>query len=33
VDNWRKYMFTDEYSIEQGKGQEQEWVFGLPADK
>jgi transposase len=33
VDDWRKYMFTDECSAERGKGQEQEWVFGLPADK
>jgi hypothetical protein len=33
VEDWRKYMFTDECSTEQGKGKEIEWVFGLPADK
>ena len=26
-------MFTNEYLAERGKGQEQEWVFGLPTNK
>jgi hypothetical protein len=33
MEDWRKYMFTDECSIERGKGQEIECVFGLPIDK
>jgi hypothetical protein len=33
VEDWRKYMFTDECSVERGKGKEIEWVFGLPTDK
>lgn len=33
VDMWRQYMFSDECSAERGKGQEQEWVYGCPADK
>jgi hypothetical protein len=33
VEDWRKYIFIDEYSAERGKGKEIEWIFGLPTDK
>ena len=33
VDKWRQYMWSDECSAERGKGVEQEWVWGTPADK
>ena len=33
VEQWKKYMFSDECSVERGKGQKQVWVWGAPADK
>ena len=30
---WRRYMFSDECSMERGTGKKQVWVFGQPKDK
>ena len=30
---WRRYMFSDECSVERGTGKKQIWVFGKPKDK
>lgn len=33
VERWRKYMWSDECSVERGSGKKQVWCFGLPQDK
>jgi hypothetical protein len=30
VDDWKKYMWSDECSVERGKGKTTEWVFRTP---
>jgi len=33
VEDWKKYMWSDECSIERGRGKQQEWVFRTPIQK
>ena len=33
VEEWRKYIWSDECSVERGRGKVVEWVFGYPKDK
>ena len=33
VEQWRAFIWSDECSIERGRGKKQEWCFGTPEDK
>ena len=33
MDQWRKYIWSDEYFVERVKGKKRAWVWGTPADK
>jgi len=33
IEDWRKYMWSDECSAERGKGKKRAWVWGTPVDK